>query len=188
MFVPEGFTEKQVLDAIERVAASVPTSFLFGSHDIEDLRQLARLLCIEALEKRQYDPSRPIDNYLQVCVRGGILNWRRKHLWRTDCPCDKCHAGEFCRKGEPCKKYRDWLARNTTKANLQHPLGLEIMPAESEPQFEEAFSKLEVEELYEIIDREMPIELRATWLQMRDGVNVPKVKRQEVLDFMRGVI
>jgi hypothetical protein len=50
------------------------------------------------------------------------------------------------------------------------------------------YQDVERNELIEIIDRNLPVEDRAAYLRMREGVSVPKNRREEIINKIRGII
>lgn len=181
--VPEGMTEAQVLAAIEKTAAILSPSFVFGCYDLDDIKQEARQACLLALAK--YDPSRPLENFLYTHVRNRLINLKRNKFRRTDAPCKQCHSGEPCEDGSFCKVYERWVVRNDTKANLMRPSEL---AGESLDEQEGPDEEVIRNETWRLIDERLPASMRTTYLKMRDGVSVPKSKRDEVLAEIRSIL
>lgn len=181
MKIPPGHTEGTVLAAIEKSVTILAKSFVFGPYTLEDMRQQARLLGIQALEKAKYDPKRPLENYLYRSIRNGLINFQRDKLRRNEPPCAKCHAGENCGEyGQQCVRYADWFKRNRSKANILLPVDLSNICDEHEPRTRLPSTVCEDAELNEmllLIDEHLPIDLRGDYLKMRDGVSIPKARR-----------
>lgn len=192
MKVPEGKTEAEVLAAIEKAVGILGPSFVFGFFDVEDVRQQGRLYALEVLERECYDPARPLENFLYSHVRNRLINFRRDKLRRNDPPCRRCHAGDPCGPdGEPCARYAGWAGRNRSKSNLMRPLGLDRVADEGERRTRVgsvAEGEAEVAELLKRIDEGLPAELRASYLQMRAGVAVPKARRLVVEAAVKEII
>lgn len=189
MFISPGYTEAQVLASIEKAVTILSPGFAFGHWDRDDVAQYGRLYVIQRLEK--FDPTRPLDNWVFIMVRNSYINLRRDKLRRNDPPCKICHNSGSCQGKGYCKKYTDWLARNNAKANLMRPLDIEYISDEHEARTRTEChmeSEVEMEEVYEKIDRELDVELRATYLQMRDGVTVPKSRRLLVMNAVREIL
>lgn len=180
--VPDGLTEAEILAAIERSVEILAPGFVFGYFDIDDIKQFARMEGIKAVVK--WDRVRPFGNFAYTVIRSRLLNLVRDELRRSDPPCSKCHSGSSCGgDGRPCKMYQEWASRNNTKANLMRPLDLQRISDEKEARTRnesEVYDSVELAEILEKIDTHLPVELRSTYLQMRDGVAVPKAKRLEV--------
>jgi DNA-directed RNA polymerase specialized sigma24 family protein len=183
--LPSNLTEAQVLAAIEKVVNILAPSFRFGYFDIHDIKQEARIFGMQGMEK--YDEARPLENFLYSHIKNRLINFKRDKFRRNDPPCPSCHnaiAGATSHEdGQYCDKYITWRDRNLAKQNIMNPLDLSNICDEKESRTRMPSSVVEdVErsELLKRIDDELPVELRATYLQMRDGASVPKPKRLEV--------
>jgi DNA-directed RNA polymerase specialized sigma24 family protein len=189
--LPPNYTEDQVLDIINKVVNQLAPRFVFGSYDADDLRQEGVIWALELLDKGTYDPGRPLDNYIYTHVRNRMCNFKRDRYCRNDPPCRDCHAGHLCDDGQPCKTYSAWRQRNAAKANLQRPLDITNISDERERRTRVESSSSDdaaVNELLGKIDRELPVELRGTYLQMRAGVSIPKAKRLQVEAAVKEII
>lgn len=197
MVIPPGYTEQSVLAAVEKCAAILAPKFVFGSYDLDDIRQQCHIFAIEVLEKEKFDPRRPLENFLYRHLKNQLINFKRNKFRRTDPPCHFCAGGQACPEAGVgyCAKYSQWLERNKNKANIASPLGLDNVCVERETRARADSSvetEAEIGELLAKIDAELPVELRATYLQMRAGVSVPKTSRlkveRAVKDILSGVI
>jgi hypothetical protein len=176
-------TEAEVTEEVTRVVDTVSPTFVFGYLALEDVKQIAWQFAIELLNKRTYDPGKPLANYLYVHVKRRLLNMRRDLLRRSDPPCRECHNGGSCRGGGWCERYEAWVSRNNAKANLMEPLGFDRAPEQGG-----GGDEAEVREALLRIDEELPAALRADYLKMRAGVAVPKARREAVLEAVRGIV
>lgn len=186
--VPQGKTEQEVLDAIEKAVRLLAPSFVFGYYGLEDIQQEARVEGLLAIER--YDPSRPLENFVYVHIHNRLCNLLRNKFRRNDPPCKECASGKPCREGSFCKKYDAWLRRNHVKANLMQPLDLGAQAGGDawrsfEPSAEEEAIQTE---LISLIDSKLPTEMRAIYLQLRSGVNVPKSKREAVVKAVKEIL
>jgi DNA-directed RNA polymerase specialized sigma24 family protein len=198
MKIPPGKTEAEVLKAIEKAANILAPSFVFGSYDVSDIKQHCYVAAIEALDKDKYNPEMPLENFLYACIRNALVRLKRDKYRRNDPPCKRCHAGEPCQDAghaRQCPKYKAWFDRNAAKANLANPISVEHVSDERERRARaesRAESDAEIAELLQRIDEQLPVELRATYLQMRAGVSVSKGKRLQVeaavKDILKGAI
>lgn len=177
---------QHALDAIERVASLLAPSFVFGYHDVEDVKQDCRLMMLELLAKDTYDPSRDLEPYLYTHTRRRLLNKQRDELRRNDPPCRTCHESGSCGDGFPCKKYGAWARRNNVKANLMQPAALENAP-ESRAR-ESAPDLAELREARALIDEQLPLELRSYYLRMLAGDPIPKGRRHQVIEAVRAIL
>ena len=60
--IPKGMDETEVIAIIDRIANRLAAKFKFGYHELEDMKQQARLFAWEGMEN--YDGVRPLDNFL----------------------------------------------------------------------------------------------------------------------------
>ncbi len=186
-------TEAEFVGIADKIVCLLASKFKFGYFDVDDIKQYGRLYAWQALDS--YDASRPLENFLYTHIKNRLINLKRDKYSRNDPPCKTCAAGNLHNDGNHCSRHLKWLKRNTTKKNILIPLDIDNISHDRESRTRVESSVLEdvaCDELLQIIDRKLPIELRATYLQMRDGVHVPKNKRQEVenavLDILRGNI
>lgn len=122
--------------AIEVVCNRLTAKFRFGYHDLEDMRQEAYVLALEALAAGKYDESRPLTTFLYVHIHNRLYNFKRKHYARLTPPCHRCplmafnsssgvalpgggYCGAFRDLGD-CSLYSGWFARNEAKKSLAH--------------------------------------------------------------------
>lgn len=191
MKIPAGHTEATVLAAIEKTINVLAPTFVFGFYDIDDIRQYGRLKALEVLEKETYDPGRPLENFLYTHIRNRYINLWRDKLWRNDPPCKGCHNGKPCNDGVVCVKYAAWKNLNQAKSGLMRPLDLANICDERERRTRiqsTASDDVEITEILHLIDEKLPVELRTTYLQMRDGVSIPKAKRTEVEQAVKDIL
>jgi hypothetical protein len=185
---PPGLTEADVLQAIERACEHIPRRLLFPGVTEDDLRQEARMYCIELLGKGKYDGRRPLANYLFTHVRRRLLNKKRNEYHRYDAPCATCYAGTPCSPGGFCPKFVAWKKRQDLRARIRQPQVLDWSP---EPVREgDAERAVAGSQLREMIDAELPIEMRVTYLRMLAGVPVQTVDkrrvREKILEIIHG--
>lgn len=193
MKLPDSVTEQQVLDAIENAVKILAPSFTFGIYDIEDVKQEARGFGLEAMAR--YDTDRPLDNFLYSHIRNRLINLKRDKYRRNDPPCLVCHHAEGSRtdhpSGEFCPKYLSWKRRNEAKANLQRPLDLEQVADHRQAHSAPGTDAVEcagLNEMLGLIDQHLPVDLRATYLQMRSGKSVPKSRRRAVEEAVKVIL
>ena len=180
-----GKTQEEVLDEIKTVCRSISTQINFGYYDKEDIEQEGIILGITVLG--DYDFERPLANFIYTHVRNRILNLQRKLLTRTDPPCLLCHQSISGHSGHTdgkmCDSYKKWHKLNFTKRSLMEPMELEEGIAK------DTVSDLsETKDLITKIDSLLPIYLRASYLRMRAGENVPENIKEQVEDFVRELI
>ena len=62
MNIPDGMTEQEVVDQIEKVCNRIAPRYTFYGYALDDIKQEAFIICMEALNR--YDNSRPLENFL----------------------------------------------------------------------------------------------------------------------------
>ena len=86
--LPQDMSEEQVLQIINDISNRLAAKFKFGYHEIEDMKQQARMFAWEALDR--YDGVRPLENFLWTHVRNRLYNFKRNNYSRLEKPCDTC--------------------------------------------------------------------------------------------------
>lgn len=173
--------EAEILRVIASVVRILAPKFRFGYYTNQDMEQEGTLAAIEVLNEGSYDVSRPLENFIYAHVHNSLYNLRRKHYLRLEVPCKCCDPNNL--PAYPCKKWRDWSARNTTKQNIMKPLDMSNVSDESENNMREESSVIDDtigSELRTLLDREIPVDLRKDYLQMLDGKRIPKGRREKV--------
>lgn len=180
--------EAEIVRTIRVVARNLAggNRFVFGYHTREDIEQQVSLFALEALEvPGRYDVSRPLGNFLYVHCKNGLHNLKRDTFMRCEPPCGCCDA--FGDPPEPCRRWREWAARNSAKQALMSldPLG-PVDTRDDTDVVEDAAAR----ELMARIDDELAPELRSDYHRMLDRVHVPKARRllvrgaiEEILTF-----
>jgi DNA-directed RNA polymerase specialized sigma24 family protein len=180
-------TEEQVLATIDSVVDLLAPGFVFGYFSVDDIKQEARERALKVLFK--YDPTRPLANFLYTHLKRRLINFKRDNFHRNDPPCQICHraVGHTTdhKDGRFCKKYLSWKQRNGTKAGLMQPMDLEQV---DEPTNGDVEEQVQMKELLQTIDTQLPVDLRAAYLQIRAGVAVSKERRQEVEAAVREIL
>ena len=168
MFIPQGYTEKQVLEIIDRVVSILASKFRFGYLSIEDMKQEGTIIAIESLERFEAERGFTLDNFLYTVVHNGLFNFKRKHYARND-PVSSPH-------NETKKKLID-----TVEIESEELLGGD----------EDFHINMEYKELIEIINSRLPMNLRADYIRMLHKVDVPKNRklklRQAILDILEDI-
>jgi hypothetical protein len=141
------------------------------------------LWTLEALPK--FDPAAgTLDAYAYRNARNRAMNALRDSVSRRDHPCERCHAGTPCgADGAHCPRYARWRERNQSKARLSRPVGLDKVSDEHESRMRaepRAETEAEMRELHDLIDAQLPIDLREPYLKMLPGEPVPKQRRDRV--------
>ncbi len=163
MIVPSGMTQQEVIDTITLVATRVAPKHRFGYHESNDLIQEGFIRGMEAME--DYEPPRPLENYLAVCISNRLKNFKRDNFFRPD-------------SVDP-----EGNSQYDSKRNLMEPLSIDSVQDERELNMWtkiDFLNEIQVQDIFTLIDRFLPVHLRADFLRMKQGVLIPKPRRAKV--------
>lgn len=193
--IPSGSSEAEVLSVIENVAGRLAGKFKFGYHDIDDMKQQARMFAWQGLEK--YDNKRPLENFLWTHVRNRLYNYKRDNYARLEKPCDSCplyDASFRNSRGYGCKGYdnendcsllRAWKTRNKAKMSLMHGLYMEY---DIENKQEGALNALSTKEIFKLIDAELGVDFREDWIRYTNSLKLPKNRKDKLIEEIKHVL
>lgn len=186
MIVPPGHTEDSVLQIIDRVVRVLAPRFVFGSFEIEDIEQCGRQYALEALAEGSYDPTRPLDKFIYAHVSNRLINLRRDRCSRQP-SCRRCYRGDYCTGlDQPCQAHVRWVRINSVKSGLaaRAPQPKEDIAAAVDDKTpiapEDTAEDAARDELVKLVEREIPLDLRADWLRIRAGIRIPRERRLAV--------
>ena len=185
MTIPRGMTEEQVIQTIDLIANRLAGKFKFGCHELEDMKQQARLFAWEGLE-----------NFLWTHVRNRLYNFKRNNFGRPDKPCDNCpffdmsfsnsnHYG--CKafdNEEECDLYAGWLKRNTAKRNIMNTANLDI----DIKQANRLDDVLDQKHIFNLVDQSIPVLYREDWIRFVNSLKLPKARREKIVDIITQIL
>jgi len=64
------------------VVNRIAPKYIFGTYGIDDIKQEAFIICMDALER--YDPERPLENFLSVHLSNRLKNFVRDNYYTKD--------------------------------------------------------------------------------------------------------
>jgi DNA-directed RNA polymerase specialized sigma24 family protein len=200
--IPKGMTENEVVEIIDKVAKGLAPIYRFGYHTIEDMRQQAKIIAIEGLDK--YDANRPLENFLWTHVRNRLYNFKRDNYERPDKPCFNCPFNAYdpgLKQSDNgcslhlqlinCEPYSQWYNRNAPKRNLMNPTDIDNINDEKEKNTKVTDENLEAADtkiVFETIDKHLPINMREDYIKMKFGIKIPKKRREEILESIRSIL
>ena len=196
-------TEDEVLQVINNVANRLASRFKFGYHELEDMRQEARLLALQGLDK--YDNERPLENFLWTHVRNRLFNLKRNKYERPNKPCDDCPIKAYrknsvkfpseCTEFEDkfnCSLYSGWFTRNTAKKNILQPVWLGNLKEQDSEEHTKICvdydGELENKEIQLLLDKYLPIEMRSDYLKILYKYSVPKNRKTKVVECIDNIL
>lgn len=166
-------TEQEVLAVIEKIANRYCHKFKFGYFTAEDIKQEAFIIAVDALDR--YDERRPLENFLSSHVKNRLINFKRDN---------------YCRQQKEDADIK-WELRNNAKKFLMEPLDISNIRDEQEKNMRNENDFIEdifTREMFDLIDSELPVELRSDYLRIKDGVYVPKPRRQQIYDEISKIV
>lgn len=194
--------EKEFIAIVSKIARKLSSIFKFGYHDEEDMAQRAFELAIEALDT--YDCSRPLENFLWIHIRNRLHNDKRNKYERPTLPCKTCpiaaYDPEFKYSNSGCKEYNrltscthyeKWYKLNNPKKGLMSTTDAASVDEDTECGFHvesDPHNETNTKEIFNIIDKNLPIQYRKDYIKMYYGVTVPKRKRDEIIDVIRRIL
>ena len=158
------------------------------------MRQQARLFAWEGLEN--YDGIRPLENFLWTHVRNRLYNFKRNNFGRPDKPCDVCpffdknfinSKGYGCKaydNHEECDLYTGWLSRNTAKKNIMNTAQLD-QDIKGKDYIEDSIDR---KHLFNLIDKEIPVQYREDWIRLINDLKLPKVRKQAIVNIVLNIL
>lgn len=154
----EGMTEEQVVEVMIRVCNRIAPKYTFYGYGPEDMKQEAFIICLEALEK--YDESRPLENFLSFILPGRLINVIRNNHFL---------------KGSKEDKKRVAMPGQLSNEECTH--------------YYESFmlDDLDIYQLFNIVDDNMPYEHRQDYLKLLNGVHIDKKSREQVTEIIRDI-
>jgi DNA-directed RNA polymerase specialized sigma24 family protein len=155
------------------VVNRVAHKYRFGYYDIEDIKQEAFIIAMEAMDR--YDEGRPLENFLAVHISNRLKNFKRDNFFRPDYV-------------PPSGKITN---DNNTKRFLMEPLDIDNIRDEHERNMrgeENIVDELAQKELMNIIDTSLDMGLRGDYLRILHGVYVPKPRREQIYESIMQIL
>ena len=181
MYIPKGYTEEEILKLIDDVVIKLAHHFVFSYYEIDDMIQEGRIFALEALPR--YNPKNKqrcsLTNFLRIHVRNRFINLQRNKYYRQQPPCNNCEYYDndcvLCRDEETCERLKKWLTINSRKKDLAET---------SEGADINVFDDFDIDkqELFEYIERRIPMELRGDFLRLIEGVVLAPHRRKRLIN------
>lgn len=158
MRLPPNMTEKQVVDQIMVVVDRSSAKYTFHGYDIDDIKQEAFIICMDALER--YDPSRPLENFLAVHLSNRLKNFIRDNYYTKD---------------------------ETDKKKILRPKYISNEDCIPSP-IHDHDNIIDAQQAQDILDKHLPSDCRADYLKIINDVYVPKKRREEILATVKNLV
>jgi hypothetical protein len=162
MKIPSNHTEQEVVDMILATAKRLAPKYVFPGHGIEDIEQQAALLGIEALEG--YDEQYSLKSFLFTHINNRLQIFKRDEYYRLD-------------EG-PSKSIQ------TTKRRINSPEAYsgELLITE------DSLDELERNEIWELIDEQLPMSYKTDYLRLINGEKVSQTRKESLLDELKYIL
>lgn len=167
--------DQKTIQTIQKVAKNLAQKYKFGYYDADDIEQEAFIIAMESLSK--FDPNiSSLETFLYIVISSRLKNFLRKNYVRKDIKCLYCNNTdpncEYCQR-------REWMY--ATKKNLVEPIDIDSVNGDNEKNMSvnsDISLKMEIDEIFSIINQRLEVPLRVDYLKMLDGVYVPKQRRE----------
>lgn len=191
-------TEEEVMVVINNVANRLARRFKFGYHEMDDMKQQARLFAWEGMSK--YDGKRPLENFLWTHVRNRLFNFKRDKYERPGKPCLDCkyliydNDGDRCKQVEDkteCTSYNHWIMSNERKKNLMNPTDLENIISDNEEGmklYDDISNSIDCKKILEIIERELPVQHRMLFLRFKENAKLTKNQKENIRQIILNIL
>lgn len=191
-------SEEEMMIVINNVANRLARRFKFGYHEIEDMKQQARLFAWEGIAK--YDGKRPLENFLWTHVRNRLFNFKRDKYERPGKPCLDCKYyiydgdGDKCKQLEDkteCSSYYQWIVRNERKKNLMNPTDLENIIIDNEEVmkiYDDIGNLIDYQKIIEIIEKDLPVIHRALFLRLKTDSKLNKMQKEKIREIIQEIL
>jgi DNA-directed RNA polymerase specialized sigma24 family protein len=168
MKIPNNMTKQDVIDTITNVSRRLASKFTFAHYTEDDIAQEAFMIGMEALDR--YDENRPLENFLFVHIRNRLKNFKRDNYIRY----------------EQDKEFR----YNQIKKSLAEPDNLDtVFDVQSKNSISDSvfIELVDNKEIFDLIDKHLAVPYRGDYLRMKNGVHVPKPRRDEIIVEIRNI-
>jgi DNA-directed RNA polymerase specialized sigma24 family protein len=158
MKIPKGSTKEEVCELINVVVNRIAPSYTFYGYEVSDIKQESWIICMKALDR--YDGIRPLENFLSRNLANRLKTLIRDNHFNKDSSEDKKRV---------------------------------LMPGqlsnEESTHFYETFmlDDMDVGELVDIIDNEIPFKHRANYIKLINGNHIPKKEKEELIEIVQKI-
>jgi len=167
----------QQVKTIQKVARALAPRYTFGYYDREDIEQEAFIIALEAMDDYDSDKG-SLENFLYTHINNRMKNFLRKNYYRKTFTC--VHCGGEDPTCESCERRR-W--KFAVKKHLMEPIDIDNVNCNNETnayEYQNLHERLELDEIFILINQHLEIHLRADYLRMLEGLHVPKPKRETI--------
>lgn len=190
--------ESEFLTVWEKISKKLGYKFKFGYHSHEDMKQQAAIFALEGL--KNYDKSRPLENFLWTHVRNRLFNYKRDNYQRPDKPCLSCpfhkpnspscpsECSEFNSKSD-CTLYSSWSSRNDAKKNIMKPITIDKVSENSDEITSNSFlDNISNQEILTLINKNISIKNRPILLKLLGGSKISKTELKKLVSEIKKIL
>ena len=165
MEIPKGLNEKQVIDTITKIAKRLAPKFVFAGYEVEDIEQEAFLIGVSGL--KNYDPSRPLENFMFTHINNRLKTFKRDNYYRMD-------------YGTNAQKIQE------RKKSLLEPVSLDSIYAIYK--INEVGDEAYLKEILDLIDQRLPPNLRGDYLKLQSNAPLSKPRKRNIIEVIEKII
>lgn len=164
-------TEEE-LQSIENVVNRLNgTKYLFSYNTIEDIRQEARIICLDAVQSGSFRGDSTLETFLTRVVFNGLNVLERQSRLRTESTCE-CGSCKTC-------------IRKNAKNNVSSLASLDNVDEEHLVTYDDDFDYMEI---LTLIDQKLPPELRPDYLRMRYGEKITDARKNNIFEVIKEIV
>lgn len=153
-----GVKESVFLDTVKLVARGLKNKFEFGIYDSDDIEQEIFIISLDAM--KHYNHDYPLDNFLRVNAKNRLITLKRDKFFRPDA------------------KHKEKKQKLNSADSIQNT---EI--------FEKLYEEdVECNDLLEMIEQQLPANMREDYLKLLAGVKLTKIKRDRLINEVLTII
>lgn len=159
-----------MIETIQKIAKKLSHKYTFGHYGPEDIAQEGVIIGLKAIKK--YNEDLPLENYLYVAIRNGLINFKRDNYHRRACSCGTC---------KPCLK-------RETKRNILEPISVELISDINEKRTYIHSEEYDVREIQNLVDENLPAEYREDYLKIQAGIKVSYNIKKKIQNIIEDII
>jgi hypothetical protein len=197
MKIPNHMIESEFLEVLEKAVSDVVRNFSVAYFEKDDLKQEARLFALECLSK--YSKTKgTLYTFIRAHIHNRLINLSRNISFRPTAPCFSCEFHDidtspseqtgcftYKERGE-CIRWVKWMRVNISKRNLSSPSPNETFPDNDD--VDVVLDDVYKNELKTLISKNIPLNMRADYLKMMDGISLPIKRRTKLLAYLKGLL
>lgn len=158
MKVPEGMTEREVIDKINIVINRIAPKYTFSGYEVDDIKQEAFMICMDALTR--YDTNRPLENFLSVHLSNRLKNFvRDNYFTSSDQDKKKVLAPKQLSNDD-----------NVTDREVDQDIAIDN------------------KDIRVIIDKFLPFDYRSDYLKFINDVSIPKKRKTQLFIVIKNIL